>query len=60
MRLTRVLGPLATAAAMAAILASSAAAAVTAPAAVTGPSPFAIGCAGAGHDPTGTVSNQSV
>ncbi len=58
MRLTRVLGPLATAAAMAAILASSAAAAVTAPAAVTGPSPFAIGCAGAGHDPTGTVSEE--
>jgi hypothetical protein len=35
--------------------AGSAQAAVSAPAQVTGPSPFAIGCAGAGHDPTGTL-----
>ena len=58
MRLTRVLATLAIAAAMAAILASAAAAAVTSPIPVTGPSPFAVGCAGAGHDSSGTLSEE--
>jgi hypothetical protein len=40
------------------LLATSAGASVTAPVQVTGPSPFAIGCAGAGHDESGTVSEE--
>ena len=40
------------------LFATSAGAAVTAPVQVTGPSPFAIGCAGAGHDETGTLSEE--
>jgi hypothetical protein len=52
------LGALATAALAAAVLATSAAAAVTAPIPVTGPSPFAPGCAGTGHDTTGTLNEQ--
>jgi hypothetical protein len=37
------------------LAASPVAAAVSSPVQVTGPSPFAIACAGPGHDPTGTV-----
>ena len=40
------------------LFATSAGAAVTAPVQVTGPSPFAIGCAGAGHDESGTLSEN--
>ena len=59
MRLTRVVAAVAIVAATAAILASAAAAAVTAPIPVTGPSPFLPGCAGAGHDSTGTLSEEA-
>jgi Neuraminidase (sialidase) len=40
------------------LFAASAGAAVTAPVQVTGPSPFAIGCAGAGHDQSGTLNEN--
>src|SRR5436190_1320470 len=40
-------------------LASSATASVTAPVQVTSGSPFAPGCAGPGHDPTGTLNENA-
>jgi hypothetical protein len=40
-------------------IAAPAGASVTAPVQVTGPSPFGIGCAGAGHDSTGEVSEEA-
>jgi hypothetical protein len=44
---------------VAALLAASPAGAAVSPLVrVTGPSPFAIGCAGEGHDPTGTVHEE--
>jgi hypothetical protein len=49
--LTCLVGALATA--------SAAGASVTTPVQVTGTSPFPIGCAGAGHDPTGTLSENA-
>src|SRR5436190_4969583 len=57
MRASRVVGALAgTVAAL--ILASPAGASVSAPTLVTGASPFAVGCAGPGHDLTGTLFEQ--
>jgi hypothetical protein len=47
------------AAAGALAIAAPAGASVTAPVQVTGPSPFAIGCAGAGHDSTGTLNEEA-
>jgi Neuraminidase (sialidase) len=40
-------------------IAGPAGASVTAPVQVTGPSPFVPGCAGAGHDPTGTLNEDA-
>jgi hypothetical protein len=40
-------------------IAAPAGAAVTAPVQVTGPAPSAIGCAGAGHDSTGTLNEEA-
>jgi hypothetical protein len=51
----RILGTLVGALAAALIVAVPAGATVTGPTRVTGPSPFAVGCAGPGHDPTGTL-----
>jgi hypothetical protein len=57
MSASRVVGALAgTFAAL--ILASPAGASVSTPTLVTGLSPFAVGCAGPGHDPTGTLFEE--
>ena len=40
-------------------IAAPAGATVTAPVQVTGPSPFVPGCAGAGHDSTGTLNEEA-
>jgi BNR repeat-like domain len=55
MRVLRLVGILAIGAGLAVVVAASASAAVTAPVQVTGASPFAPGCAGPGHDPTGRL-----
>jgi hypothetical protein len=49
------LGSLAGTAAAAALVVAPASASVTTPALVSGASPFAVGCAGPGHDTTGTL-----
>src|SRR3954467_423883 len=58
MQKARGLGALVVCVAAAAVLASPAGAAVTPPNQVTGDSPFAPGCAGAGHDTTGTLYEE--
>jgi hypothetical protein len=58
MRHLKSVGALIAGIAATAILTSPAAGAVSTPVAVTGPSPFAVGCAGPGHDSTGTVSEE--
>src|SRR3954471_15156071 len=58
MQKARGLGALVVCVAAAPVLASPAGAAVTPPNQVTGNSPFAPGCAGAGHDTTGTLYEE--
>jgi hypothetical protein len=58
MKLVWRLGTLMACLGVALFAASSAGASVTAPVQVTGDSPFQPGCAGPGHDPTGTLSEN--